>query len=107
MTPTSSFCLIAGRVAGLTAGPCPAALHAVSHAAPGVQCAALDAAPGDQHAALDAAPSLPSGPQLLLTSLARQLALPNPRLLILQGKRPLPPLLLGGKSPFDAKALPI
>ena len=26
---------------------------------------------------------------------------------MLQGKRLLPPLLLGGKSPFDAKAAPI
>ena len=87
--------------------PCPAALHAVSHVLPCELRAASHAAPGDQHAALDAAPFLPSGPQLLLTSLARQLALPNPRLLILQGKRLLPPLLLGGKSPRDAKALPI
>src|SRR6516225_564459 len=52
-------------VAGLTAAPCPAALHAASHAQPGELRAASHAAPGDLHAALDAAPSLPSGPQHL------------------------------------------
>ena len=61
-------------VAGLTAAPCPAALHAASHAAP-----------GELHAALDAAPSLPSGPQHL-TPLAAWLALRCPTLLVLQGK---------------------
>jgi len=84
-----------------------ASCRVVSRAAPGDLCAAPHAAPGDLCAASDAASSRPSGPQLLLTSLARQLALPNPRPLLLQGRRLLPPLLLGGKSPFDAKALPI
>ena len=62
-------------VAGLIAGaPCPAALHAASHAAP-----------GELRAALDAAPSPPSGPQHL-TPLAAWLALRCPTLLVLQGK---------------------
>jgi hypothetical protein len=94
-------------VAGLTAAaPCPAALHAASHAALGELRAASDVAPGELRAALDAAPSLPSGPQHL-TPLAAWLALRCPTLLVLQGKPLLRLLVLEGKPLFDATSLPV
>ena len=91
--------------AGLTAEPCPAALHAASHARPGELRAASHAAPGDLHAALDAAPSLPSGPQHL-TPLAAWLALRCPTLLVLQGKPLLRLLVPEGKPLYDVRSFP-
>jgi hypothetical protein len=93
-------------VAGFTAAPCPAALHAASRARPGELPAASHAAPGELHAALDAAPSLPSGPQHL-TPLAAWLALRCPTLLVLQGKPLLRLLVPEGKPLFDATSFPI
>jgi hypothetical protein len=56
------FCGVTGLTA---ASPCPAALHAASHARPGKLRAVSHASPGDLHAALDDAPSQPSRRQLV------------------------------------------